>query len=163
MHFFYLFRRCRYARLRGVTDEEYSVIENVTNRIIEHTNKLSGRNDVIDHLAIRSTPRKGVPAHADNKKWEPSNSTWVPNGSGHRTWSAIILLNTPSEYKGGTIRFHDPNRADFLPGKGQGVIFDASEKNVHSVDTVPHGERFTFMVWLSHASGEHTRKKYFLW
>ena len=42
--------------------------------------------------------------------------------------------------------------------KGQTVVFDASEKNVHSVDTIPRGERYTLLVWLADEHGEHNRK-----
>merc|ERR1712072_1205775 len=134
-----------YARLRGITDAEYAKLEKATERVIDYMNKFSGQKDVIDHLALRRTPRAGVKAHADNVHWEPSNSTWVPNGSGHRTWSSTTMLSRSDEYEGGTFRFHEPHREDHRPGKGQTVLFEASEKNVHSVDTVPTGERYTLL------------------
>jgi len=150
-----------YAKLTTITDDEYTRLETSTDRVIDYINKFSGRGDKIDHLALRRTPPAGVKAHADNVHWDRSNQSWVPNGSGHRTWSATVLLNHPDEYKGGTFRFHEPVREDLKPGKGQAVIFDATEKNVHSIDTVPEGERFTLLVWLSEPHGDHRRKK--LW
>jgi len=152
-----------YAKLRGIDDEQYNRLEASTEKVIDYINAFSGRSDKIDHLALRRTPRKGVRAHADNMHWEKSNSSWVPNGSGHRTWSATVLLNHPHEYEGGTFRFHEPKREDIKPGKGQLIVFDASEKNVHSVDTVPTGHRYTLLVWLSESHGEHRKKRYFLW
>jgi len=147
-----------YAKLRGIPEDDYLKLESATEKVISYINGVSGRHDAIDHMALRRTPRKGVKAHADNVRWEPSNQTWIPNNSGHRTWSASTLLNDPHEYDGGTFRFHEPTRHDVRPGKGQTIVFDGSERNVHSVDTVPYGDRYVLLVWLSERDGEHRRK-----
>jgi predicted 2-oxoglutarate/Fe(II)-dependent dioxygenase YbiX len=119
-----------------------------------------------------------VRAHADNVHWVEENQTWVKNGAGHRTWSSTTLLNDPSEYTGGTFRFHEPVRQDMTIGrpptratsprshprdtplgKGEIVVFESSEKNVHSVDTIPSGDRYTLLVWLTHEHADHRTPK----
>jgi len=147
-----------YATLTGISDDEYLKLETATQKVIKAINRFSGRNDQVDHLALRLTPRKGVRAHADNVHWDKEKGKWVPNGSSHRTWSSSTLLNHPEEFKGGTFRFHEPKRYDLPMKKGDTVIFDSSEKNVHSVDTVPEGGRYTLLVWLHDSTGEHNRK-----
>ena len=49
---------------------------------------------------------------------------------------------------GGTFRFHEPVREDFRPDIGNSLVFDASNLNVHSVDSIPSGIRQTLLVWV---------------
>ena len=134
--------------LKGISEEaDRAKLQTIVGRLTDKINGMTGQNDLADFATIRRTFYDGIDAHSDNSRWETSSKRWVPNHTPTRSFAASMMLSNRSAYEGGTFRFHEPLQEDYEMDPGNGLVFDCSEANTHSVDTVI-GERMVFLVWL---------------
>ncbi|GMH40009.1 hypothetical protein BSKO_07913 [Bryopsis sp. KO-2023] len=67
-----------------------------------------------------------------------------------RAFAAVLYLNNAGkEFGGGDFRFQDGNPTHVTPKAGRVVAYSAGESNIHCVEEVEWGERFTLTMWFT--------------
>ena len=119
---------------------EILLIKNLSNKIIELSNKLNPFNGVIYN---------GIPKYSFNRYGDGDFLDWHPdsheiiNGA---TITCIIQLN--DDYNNGEIKYKIDD-VTYLVNKKKGSLFMFDSNIVHSVGMVTNGFRYSMNVWPS--------------
>ncbi len=101
--------------------------------------------------AARWLPGAFADPHSDNSELDGTPNAWRDN-----KFVTIIYLN--EEYSGGELVFNDHN-ISISPKSGSVVAFDPGIKNIHSVNKITSGDRYTMLASWDYADSEYTKEQ----
>jgi len=86
--------------------------------------------------------------HADNKRYDTTINTWVPNHTPDRVFSGLLYLNQGGglDFQGGNIKFPQYDLT-IIPAPGTAVLFPSDENFLHEVEPVISGARYSIASW----------------
>jgi len=136
-------------------DEDRATLRKICGRILRAVANYEGEAHFLDLAIISNTAPSGHKPHIDNEKLvrnADGTCCWVPGFSGHRTWSASVMLSEPSEYGGGELVFYDARsrkpRVQLKQRQGAGFIFRGDRWHAHGVNPITWGTRLVLVVFL---------------
>ena len=88
--------------------------------------------------------------------FRPHRDNTAP-GVVHRRFALSLVLNDPSDYTGGGLRFAEYGPEIYYPAAGAGLVFSGSL--LHEVTPVTEGERFVLLTFLFGPREKETLRK----
>mmetsp|Transcript_22102 Transcript_22102/g.69275 ORF Transcript_22102/g.69275 Transcript_22102/m.69275 type:complete len:365 (-) Transcript_22102:29-1123(-) len=134
--------------------EEHHRFWGVCDRLARAVGSYEGREQLLDCATVSRTAPRGHAPHVDNEMEVfvgGGESVWVPNNSGHRSWSASVMLSEPSEYEGGEFVFYRARDrkalATLKEPAGTMVAFRGDRHHCHGVHPVRGGCRRVLLLF----------------
>lgn len=122
-----------------------SVVGCIAAQYIKASNENAGWNYKYDWMEQVQLGRYGVGGHYD---WHKDIFTPDPDDNHQRKLSFSLILNSPTEYVGGTFKFKDLEEWQ-QPKLEKGSIIVFPSFLEHRVEPVAEGKRFSAVTWVN--------------